>query len=216
MKNKKCVHPRKANRFVKEFIDEVVGDTFRRFVVEYANGNRMAYWDCTLDELLEDCADDDVVNIAEIVPTCRLAHNCGKTEVRFSAFIGDYMENGYFTIAVPRWKTARFDKDKGGKLFRKDFVSRSSCARGFSTITLSLLHEIGHFMTEDDIDDDYDRIEVLKELHKKYKTLEAINNAYFNLPDESMATDWAIGWLNNGDNRKVAKKFEKKFFACFE
>ena len=43
-----------------------------------------------------------------------------------------------------------------------------------------------------------------------------MNYAYFTLPDETAATEWAINWLSDAENRKKAKAFEKKFFACFE
>lgn len=38
---------------------------------------------------------------------------------------------------------------------------------------------------------------------------------YYFLPDERAATEWAIEWLKNSENRKIAKKFEKEFFECF-
>ena len=43
-----------------------------------------------------------------------------------------------------------------------------------------------------------------------------INFEYFKLPDEKAATDWAIEWLSHPENRRKAKEFEKKFFACFK
>ena len=54
------------------------------------------------------------------------------------------------------------------------------------------------------------------ENREKYKDCVSLNNAYFQMPDETAATEWAIKWLSNPENRKIAKAFEKKFFACFE
>jgi hypothetical protein len=79
-------------------------------------------------------------------------------------------------------------------------------------VTLALLHELGHLSVE--FNEDYDRELALAEI--KSLPREEINFAYFRLPDETAATDWAIEWLQIAENRKLAKAFEKKFFACFE
>ena len=39
---------------------------------------------------------------------------------------------------------------------------------------------------------------------------------YFLLPDEVVATKWAIDWLENAENRKLAKAFEKEFFKYYK
>ena len=101
---------------------------------------------------------------------------------------------------------------KGSKQFRQDITRRSSITKGFANVTLALLHELGHLSTE--CDEDYDRELALAEI--KSLPREEINFAYFKLPDETAATNWAIEWLQNAENRKLAKAFEKKFFACFE
>ena len=42
------------------------------------------------------------------------------------------------------------------------------------------------------------------------------NYAYFMLPDEDLATSWAIQWLEeSAENRRIAKQFEKEFFKLF-
>ena len=38
------------------------------------------------------------------------------------------------------------------------------------------------------------------------------NYFYFSLPDKWLATQWMITWLQNKNNRKLAKDFKKKFF----
>ena len=120
-----------------------------------------------------------------------------------------------FEIIVPRWRTVEYKNDIGGKMFRKDFVKRCPMAKGFADVTLALLHEVGHQMTVKDIPTDYRRSVALRKI--------AINTSdpykrcmkYFSLIDELLATNWAINWLKNAENRKLAKQFEKQFFACF-
>ena len=101
---------------------------------------------------------------------------------------------------------------KGSKQFRQDITRRSSITKGFANVTLALLHELGHLSTERDEDFDRESAMALIKLLPK----EERNFAYFKMPDEKAATDWAIEWLQNAENRKLAKAFEKKFFACFE
>ena len=100
--------------------------------------------------------------------------------------------------------------DEGCKQFRKDFEKRCPMAKGFADITIALLHEIGHHACGECEYEDYDREEELKFI----RTLpyEMRNLFYFLLPDEMDATNWAIEWLQNPNNRKIAKQFEKKFF----
>lgn len=87
--------------------------------------------------------------------------------------------------------------------FRNDFISRCPMARGFAHVTLSVLHELGHhFNREEYLDMDLEEYEKARENHE----------VYFNLPCEKVATEWAIKWLQNPNNRKIAKKFEKDFF----
>jgi hypothetical protein len=107
----------------------------------------------------------------------------------------------------------------GCKVFRSYWTKKSAMLKGFSNITLSLLHELGHFETADEIRKTFtheDRFLAMIEIHHNYKDCASVNNAYFQMPDETAATEWAIEWLSNPENRKKAKAFEKKFFACFE
>jgi hypothetical protein len=108
--------------------------------------------------------------------------------------------------------------NKGHADFSVNFYSRCPMAKGFANITLILLHELGHICTDGDLEDWswLDRVEALDDIGEKCKTRREKNFAYFKLPDEKAATDWAIEWLQNPENRKLAKAFEKKFFACLE
>lgn len=89
------------------------------------------------------------------------------------------------------------------KLFRKDFIRRCKSAQGFANVTLSILHEVGHWMTRYDIDWG----EYFAEQENVY------GQDYFNLKAERVATDWAIAWLSNPENRRVAKAFEVEYFG---
>jgi len=103
-------------------------------------------------------------------------------------------------ITIPR---DVFTNDEDDKIFRRDFVARCPLARGFSNPTISVLHELGHFFTlhnfpnENWEDDD----NMTTEEHIK-------------VPCEVAATNWAIEWLQNADNRKVAKAFERELFKA--
>ena len=82
---------------------------------------------------------------------------------------------------------------------------------------MSLLHEIGHAKNNDDIDGDVYAFC----LGEKYKVQIAINNAddtddariknlyyrYFSLPDEIMATAWAVNYVKK--NKKQIKEMNK-------
>lgn len=102
---------------------------------------------------------------------------------------------------------------KGHFQFSKDFFARCPMGRGFASITLTILHEVGHLNSQQEFDG-YDRELELKRIRENFPR-EQVNFEYFKLPDEREATEWAINWLKDAENRKKAKAFEKKFFACF-
>lgn len=105
-------------------------------------------------------------------------------------------------LTVPVNFTAHKDTDKA---FRANFVSRCPLARGFADVTISILHECGHFATRDNFNGD---------VYEK-QTAEAGSDMdnYMAIPYEMLATCWAICWLMDPDNRKQAKEFERKFFG---
>ena len=93
-------------------------------------------------------------------------------------------------------------KDEDDRLFRADFVARCPLARGFADVTLSILHEIGHhFHREEYIFCDFD----------EYERAQGVD--HFKLHCEMVATEWAIEWLKDSQNRRVAKAFEKEYFG---
>lgn len=101
-------------------------------------------------------------------------------------------------------KTFDCEPDDRDKSFRENFIHRATLARGFSYVTLTLLHEFGHWMT--------------KEVYnsKEYKKTEKKTDnqeQYMAIPWEMLATQWAICWLSIPENRKIAKRFEGRYFG---
>ena len=108
--------------------------------------------------------------------------------------------------------------DESAKIFRAYWTDKCSLLKGFADITISTLHELGHIETTEEIRPNFSiqqREKVVRQLSEQYKDYRELNYAYFALPDETAATEWAINWLSDAENRKIAKAFEKKFFACF-
>jgi hypothetical protein len=99
---------------------------------------------------------------------------------------------------------------RGAVVILRDMAQRGKHMKGFSRITKILLHEIGHLATYTKVHNKYSTDELV-ELHHHCRN----NYNYIRLPDEYAATQWAIDWLKDANNRKTAKQFEKKFWACF-
>ena len=134
---------------------------------------------------------------------------------RFCAFV--YDEGATFRIGYDE-KDIACNNHGGHHDFSSDFYKRCPMARGFANVTLSLLHELGHICTDDKVTgwDALKRQAKRIEIRQQYRTRREINFAYFQLPDEMAATNWAIEWLQDPEHRRMAKAFEKKFFACLE
>lgn len=109
-------------------------------------------------------------------------------------------------------------KVKPIKYFRTSWSEVDPIIKGFANVTLALLHELGHLHTQDDVllsgYTTQDKNRDCNEITETAKDLKDANQRYFLLKDEMTATMWAIDWLHNAENRKIAKAFEKKFFAC--
>jgi hypothetical protein len=89
--------------------------------------------------------------------------------------------------------------DNSSKWFREYALSKGlkyDCGSFF----LSLFHELGHHMTMDLIDDDeyWEGVEKKKGLDGSKKE---DNFFYFDLPDERAATEWAIDYINNNQEK---------------
>jgi hypothetical protein len=84
--------------------------------------------------------------------------------------------------------------EKSGEAFYDNFVSRFPKAKGFSLFTLSVLHEVGHLETENEMEDDTDI------RNNKIMT----NEEYFNLFNERIATDWAGYWIEKNFQKAIS------------
>ena len=107
----------------------------------------------------------------------------------------------WIRLTVP----ASFDQQETDRIFRKDFTTRCPLAKGFADVTISILHEMGHYATRDNFNADV--------YEKQVAEVGADQWEYMKIPYEMLATCWAICWLMDPDNRKLAKSFEKNFFG---
>lgn len=190
MKKRKLKNPRKVMWAMRDFLNQASSLTYEKVYLKLDN-NQFDY------------------EIEEVPRMCKMI-NFNGTKQGFCAIDCFDEPTEFFEIGY------NFDSlsCKGDKQFREHFVNLCPMGKGFASITLSLLHELGHFSTNQEIEG-YDRELELEFLHRTIPR-EVRNYAYFMLPDEMAATLWAIEWLKNKENRKLAKAFEKKFFACFE
>jgi hypothetical protein len=93
--------------------------------------------------------------------------------------------------------------------FMRHLVEVHKCewATEFNLHLWSILHEIGHYETEDEIceEDGEEEIRYWLSLTDKDMAKDTnIQNGYFNLTSEYFATEWAIEWIEN--NYEHAKK----------
>lgn len=91
--------------------------------------------------------------------------------------------------------------DEGDAAFRENFYARCPFADTFSDITITILHELGHWII---------REHTLANLDAYIQACENITDVeeYFTIPDEYMATEWAINWLMSEENRTIAHDFD--------
>lgn len=97
-----------------------------------------------------------------------------------------------------------YESDETDILFRNDFIKRYAPAKELLDVTITILHEIGHYFTRFDYDltEDY-----ILRLHA------ANMSEYLRIPCERLATDWAIAWLHNPEHWAIAKQFEADFMG---
>ena len=202
MKKMNCIHSRRAVNLMKTFINEA-------------------------SDLLKEETFQKVLNPEDDITEWKLS--VPYTEILKRDL---YIHKGNnFQVIIPDGTVEEFDDDliinynfnelfeDSSKLFRACWTQIFPRFKGFADITISLLHELGHLETHNKIRETYsveDRIFDLIDIEGTAKSKEMANAMYFMLPDEKAATEWANEWLSNPEHRKLAKAFEKKFFACFE
>lgn len=125
-----------------------------------------------------------------------------------------------------------FENDKVGyaltySIIDKWFNEYVEQAFGYTveyTFIISLLHEIGHYKTIDDLTDgQYSRClkkkkDITKALEKKNLSEEKekeLNFKYFSLKDEFFATSWAVDYMEKHP-KKVKKMWQRIYPAIIE
>lgn len=108
-------------------------------------------------------------------------------------------------------------------IFFNDFIKERFdyvCAFPF---VLSLLHEVGHHKANDEIEGaiydfciaEKERINVAINESSDIEEVKAFEYQYFNLPDEIMATQWAVNFAKTHP-KKIAEMWTKMKKALFE
>ena len=85
----------------------------------------------------------------------------------------------------------------------QNFFESLGCNVKCDVFLYSILHEIGHSQTLDDVDDE----DYAYSLDRKAQPIS--NYEYFKLPDEIAATQWAVDFLNN--NTEKVRLFWEEF-----
>ena len=195
MKKRELIKPRKVVWVMRDFINDIHGLTYLDLRLPYVENETTDEWFGRFRNAVE----EEVPSQVKMVKREKGFAVCPyeKEDAEFHFFYN--LDELYC---------------KGHRQFAQDFFSRCPMGRGFASVTITILHEIGHMNAQQEFEG-YNRAQAIQELEKNFP-LETINFEYFKLPDEKAATDWAIEWLQDAEHRRIAKAFEKKFFACFK
>lgn len=109
-----------------------------------------------------------------------------------------------YSYCYPSVITYKLTETMEDELFTK-FVFERFGYKIENSFIFSLLHEVGHHMANDNIVDDiYDfcqqekeRIEEAIQTADAYDVVKELEYQYFTLPDEIMATQWAVNYARN-------------------
>lgn len=203
---KKCIHPIKASRAMICFLDNIHNFTYEEFdydapssVVEFF-GEKFEF---------------------PAMKKCRAHVELKRNKnVGFYANLTNLSKRGIVTIGIAKELFNQYDSCfscLGCKQVRADAVYRHPHIKGYSILTFVLLHELGHFMTEEEADKKEGKYSTdYNELVHKYIPQKYWNYFHAENYKERLATDWAANWLSIPENGKKAKQFEKEFFACYK
>lgn len=139
-----------------------------------------------------------------------------KTQKMFTDFIHSideeltvsFNENeGYcFDTLENRVNLALSQTDDCGFIRHLKETHKCPFAERINLILWSILHEIGHYETENEVeeyDEDYEMRIWLMLTDETYRHNTAIQDRYFNLPAEYAATEWAKEWVENNYDKAV-------------
>lgn len=197
-----CSNKRKLTTIIRNFISAAIPD--KAILISgkvcYPTSHRPSgpYW---------------VKNYSMVGKPCFSVHQCSD-----NSFSIQFSKNeNHFTLNYSLdWH------DSVHTAFRAYFTKDSAIGKGFSTATLSFLHELGHYYTRYDVPSNYEHnYELYKRMTEHRAEFMASpaewnTKYYFSLPDEALATNWANEWLKDAEHRKIAKAFERQFFACLK
>lgn len=146
--------------------------------------------------------DDTIMEITKILDKWLVDHNFPLT-TKFEADFGYYHNEN--VIAFSLITTKRYDI-----LFNKFIEEELGIIQNFGTFALSFFHELGHYMTYDDItDEEYGYCaEVKRYLGTKKELTDYDILTYFNLPIEKKATEWGVNYIL--DNCREIAELEKE------
>lgn len=202
----KPAHPRKLYKFINTFVRENISIqypieyTYTIDCEKYNNLTYQEFWDKMKNNEIEKLPVFANITIHKGKRNCA----CSESE-QVWLYFPDLMKFGC-------------------KAVRENAISRCKSLKGFSSITFTLLHEIGHIATqfEDFKDKEYteeEEQEIISncfETSNSWKEFERKFQSYhYNQPSEIAATNWAIEFIKDPNNRKKIKNFEKEFFKLW-
>ncbi len=198
----KPTHPRKLYKFINTFVEENISI---QYPIEYTytvNSNEYDenFWNKLMNNEIEK------LPVFANITIHKGKKNCASTETeQVWLYFPDLM-------------------DFGAKAVRDNAISRCKIFKGFSVLSFVLLHEIGHIATryEDFEDKEYTKEEMEEiildcfETSSSWKSFhEKFQSYHYMQPSEIAATDWAINFIKDPNNRKILKNFEKEFFKLW-
>lgn len=202
----KPTHPRKLYKFINTFVKENISIqypieyTYTIDCEKYNNLTYQEFWDKMKNIEIEKLPVFADITIHKGKRNCA----CGESE-QVWLYFPDLM-------------------DFGAKAVRDNAISRCKIFKGFSALSFVLLHEIGHIAThyEDFEDKKYTKKEMEEitldcfETSNSWKSFhEKFQSYHYMQPSEIAATDWAIDFIKDPNNRKILKNFEKNFFKLW-
>ena len=128
-------------------------------------------------------------------------------DLTFESFGGFYVDIDNLTINI-----SLDTNEKEDEMFY-NFVRKTFDFNDFDIFVLSILHEIGHIMTyEPNTLHERDMMYLILQMaYENGKSLQDYNEAYFNLPAEKLATEWAVSYYRY--NRAECDELSKQIWV---
>lgn len=159
--------------------------------------------------------------IAEIVPDCERCDNPDIYYHKVSADKGFSIEaDEEFEIIMTYSYEGIANNLMCTQAFNRFVHNKWNYTRGFAGITLTILHEMGHWATYPTLSKKFNRAEALVDMYiecdkRNFSWYELQMYYMTHFEDERKATKWGMNWLADAEHRKIAKAFEKAFFKCW-